>query len=181
MPPKQRINREMILERAFDMFLAEGMDVVNARSVAKALGCSTQPIFSYYTGMQDLRDALDAKACELFVSEVLGAERGDAWLVNMCEAFVRFACSRPHIYGHLYDTARKDRKLANALCPLGEEMSAQISQTEGVSKEQAQEIYDTMFVHTVGMASVAMIGLYDLSDLRAKLEKAYESIVNAAK
>ena len=51
MPPKQRITREMIMERAFDMFCREGMDAVNARSVAKALNCSTQPIFSYYAGM----------------------------------------------------------------------------------------------------------------------------------
>ena len=46
MPPKQRITREMILECAFVMFLSEGMETVNARSVAKALGCSTQPIIS---------------------------------------------------------------------------------------------------------------------------------------
>ena len=37
MPPKQRITREMILERSFTMFCQEGMEAVNARSVAKAL------------------------------------------------------------------------------------------------------------------------------------------------
>lgn len=181
MPPKQRINREMILESAFAMFINEGMEVVNARSVAKALGCSTQPIFSYYTGMQDLRDALDAKARELFASEVLSAERGEGWMVNTSEAFVRFACNRPHIYRHLFDTACKNNELQNQLCPLREEIVAQIGQQEGVSKEQAQAIYDAMFVYTVGMASVSLVGLYDLSDLRAKLEKAYENIVKTTK
>ena len=51
MPPKQRITREMILESSFSMFCREGMENVNARSVAKALGCSTQPIFSYFSDL----------------------------------------------------------------------------------------------------------------------------------
>ena len=66
MPPKQRITREMILERSFAMFCQEGMAAVNARSVAKALNCSTQPIFSYFSGMDDLKNALDQKAHDVF-------------------------------------------------------------------------------------------------------------------
>ena len=57
MPPKQRITREMILETSFAMFCRDGMEAVNARSVAKALNCSTQPIFSYFAGMDDLKSA----------------------------------------------------------------------------------------------------------------------------
>ena len=56
----------MILERSFEMFCREGMEVVNARSVAKALNCSTQPIFSYFSGMQDLKTTLEEKAKEQF-------------------------------------------------------------------------------------------------------------------
>ena len=70
MPPKQRITREMILERSFEMFCRDGMDAVNARSVAKALNCSTQPIFSYYAGMDDLKNALENKAKETFEATI---------------------------------------------------------------------------------------------------------------
>lgn len=70
MPPKQRITREMILERSFAMFCQEGMAAVNARSVAKALNCSTQPIFSYFSGMDDLKNALDQKAHDVFEQTV---------------------------------------------------------------------------------------------------------------
>ena len=77
MPPKQRITREMILERSFAMFCQEGMAAVNARSVAKALNCSTQPIFSYFSGMDDLKNALDQKAHDVF-------ERLKAAAMPMC-------------------------------------------------------------------------------------------------
>ena len=65
----------MILERSFAMFCQEGMGAVNARSVAKALNCSTQPIFSYFSGMDDLKNALDQKARDEF--EQMAAQNAD--------------------------------------------------------------------------------------------------------
>ena len=44
MPPKARITRDMILDAAFDLVRAEGHEALNVRTLAKRLGCSTQPI-----------------------------------------------------------------------------------------------------------------------------------------
>ena len=86
MPPKQRITREMILERSFAMFSREGMEAVNARSVAKALNCSTQPIFSYFSGMEDLKNALEQKAKETFDFTLTGLIDGGDPIVRICSA-----------------------------------------------------------------------------------------------
>ena len=40
------------------------MEVVNARSVAKALNCSTQPIFRLFSGMEDLRSTVIAQVAQ---------------------------------------------------------------------------------------------------------------------
>ena len=102
MPPKQRITREMILERSFDMFCREGMEAVNARSVAKALNCSTQPIFSYFSGMDDLKSSLENKAKETF-EEALKVEalEGDP-IVNIGAAYTRFAAEQPCLFKYLF-------------------------------------------------------------------------------
>ena len=181
MPPKQRITREMILERAFDMFCREGMEVVNARSVAKALGCSTQPIFSYYTGMQDLRAALDLKAQDLFTAEVLEIEKSDAWFVDLCEAFVRFACNHPHIYRHLYQSACEDKERLTTLYPLGAPITAYICETAAVSEETAKAVFNRMLVYCVGLASVSIIGVCDINNTRSVIEKAYSDAIAAAR
>ncbi len=181
MPPKQRITREMILERAFDMFCREGMEVVNARSVAKALGCSTQPIFSYYTGMQDLRAALDLKAQDLFTAQVLQIEKGDCWFVDLCEAFVRFACEHPHIYRHLYQSVCEDKQRLFALYPLCSPVIAHICEKESVSEDTAKAVFNRMLVYCAGLASVSIIGLYDADNMRAIIEKAYRDAIAAAR
>ena len=179
MPPKQRITREMILEKAFDMFCREGMETVNARSVAKALNCSTQPIFSYYTGMQDLRSALDQKAQDLFTTQVLETEKGDLWFTDLCEAFVRFACDHPHIYRHLYESVCEDKQRLLVLSPLGTQLVAHISEKEAVGEDAAKAVVNRMLIHCTGLASLSLIGLHGADDTRAIIEKAYSDAVAA--
>ena len=108
MPPKQRITREMILERSFEMFCREGMEVVNARSVAKALNCSTQPIFSYFSGMQDLKTTLEEKAKEQFQDALRVDDQPGDPLVSIGCAYTRFAAEQPYLFAHLFLSMQDD-------------------------------------------------------------------------
>lgn len=51
MPPKVKVTKEEIIAAALEILRQKGMEAVNARAVAAALGCSTQPIFSNYSSM----------------------------------------------------------------------------------------------------------------------------------
>lgn len=102
MPPKQRITREMILEHAFGMLCQSGMETVNARSIARALGCSTQPIFSCFSGMDDLKQTLRERAEAVYEEYTAQAES----FVDRCVAYVRFAESKPQIFKYLFSGER---------------------------------------------------------------------------
>ena len=54
MPPKVKITKEEITAAALELLRQRGMEAINARAVAKELGCSTQPIFSNYSTMTEL-------------------------------------------------------------------------------------------------------------------------------
>ena len=59
MPPKAKVTREEILSACVDIIRESGFSAVNARALASRLGCSTQPIFSNYQSMEELKkDAL---------------------------------------------------------------------------------------------------------------------------
>ena len=45
MPPKVKTTREDIVSTALSLVRARGAGALNARAVAAALGCSTQPVF----------------------------------------------------------------------------------------------------------------------------------------
>lgn len=58
MPPSVRFSREAVLNAAYQLIRREGTTALNARSVARELGGSTQPIFRLFSGMDELKDAV---------------------------------------------------------------------------------------------------------------------------
>lgn len=55
MPPKQKVTKEDIVLAAINLVRKNGVESINARSVAAEIGCSTQPIFSNYATMEELK------------------------------------------------------------------------------------------------------------------------------
>ena len=66
MARKETITIQMILDTAFSMTREEGFANVTARKVAAKAGCSTQPIFSVYKGMEELWRAVYERAAAFF-------------------------------------------------------------------------------------------------------------------
>jgi len=170
MPPKQRITREMILESSFIMFCREGMEVVNARSVAKALNCSTQPIFSYFAGMDDLKNALEEKARSLFESGIAEAIESDKPLFNACMAYFRFAMNQPNLFRQLFLIKRDiaPDTLAAINDVLREKVVIPLAQKLGVDAAAVEKQCVKLWVYTHGMASLAAMGLLDMTEESAE-------------
>lgn len=71
MAPRQKITKDMILEAGYELAKKNGIENVNSRNVAKELSCSTQPVFSQFPTMEELRKAVFDYACEKCVYEIL--------------------------------------------------------------------------------------------------------------
>ena len=65
MPPKVKITKEDIVSAAVGVVREQGAEALGARQVAAALGCSTQPLFSNFASMEELRSAVVAYAYNL--------------------------------------------------------------------------------------------------------------------
>ena len=55
MPPKVKITKEMIIDVAFEIARSEGAENINARTVSKKLGCSTQPVMYHFKTIEELK------------------------------------------------------------------------------------------------------------------------------
>ncbi len=55
MPPRVKIEREDIIKTALEVLKNNGEEALNARNIANLLGCSTQPIFSNFKTMEELK------------------------------------------------------------------------------------------------------------------------------
>jgi len=154
MPPKQRITREMILERSFEMFCREGMEAVNARSVAKALNCSTQPIFSYFSGMDDLKSSLEQKAKETFENALkVEALEGDP-IVNIGAAYTRFAAEQPCLFTHLFMINKDDPIYPFLSVEARRDLVDREAAYTGLPRDKAVQLYVQMSIYIHGLAAV---------------------------
>lgn len=56
MPAKKVITNEMIIKKSLELLNEKGINAINAREIAKSLGCSTQPIYLSFKNMEELKE-----------------------------------------------------------------------------------------------------------------------------
>ena len=62
MPPKVKVTKDMVIDAAFEIAREAGAENINARTVAKKLNCSTQPVMYHFATIEELKKAAYAKA-----------------------------------------------------------------------------------------------------------------------
>ena len=152
MPPKVRIIKQNVIETALDLCRRNGASSVNARSIAEALGCSTQPIFSNFATMQELQHAVLIAAYEHYLgflqSEVESGKYPQYKSFGM--AYIRFAKEEKELFKLLF---MRDRTGEETSLSLDFEASVQmIMKANGVTEETARLIHMEMWscVHGIG-------------------------------
>lgn len=71
MPSSPKIPKEKILQTALNLIIRDGYDAVNIKTVAKELGCSTQPVSWHFGNMEGFRKALAEYALNYANSKLL--------------------------------------------------------------------------------------------------------------
>lgn len=58
------------MQKAFEIVRANGIEALSARSLARALGSSSRPIFTLFKSMEDVHSEVREKALQVFNSYV---------------------------------------------------------------------------------------------------------------
>lgn len=157
MPPKAKITKEMVVTAAFDIARTDGSESINVRTIAKKLGCSTQPVMYCFPTVSEIKKAAYAKA-DMFHSEYITkiSEDTENPMLEIGLNYIRFAAEEKPLFRFLFqsDGFAKNNftDLINAeeLSPIPEILS----QAVGVSREQAKEIFLSVFLTAHGYASM---------------------------
>ena len=105
MPPRVKITKDDIIKTAVELVRENGAESLNARAIALALDCSTQPIFSNFKTMEELFEATIVSAYEIYLamSEVIfmaQCEGAGAGRIAQLEEIIARALG---IHWHEYD------------------------------------------------------------------------------
>lgn len=151
MPPSVRFSREAVLNAAYQLIRREGTAALNARSVAKELGGSTQPIFRLFANMEDLRASVIAQALEVWKSNLRLRMQNSAFpylSIGMC--FLLFARDEPELFKLLFMRDRvSDGSCTDYNVNWGIPL---IENSVQVDVETARKLYERNWLYCYGLA-----------------------------
>ncbi len=152
MPPKVKIVKEDIVRTALELVRSGGKNSINARAIAGALNCSTQPIFSNFSSMEELEDAILEAAYELYLGFIRReAESGKyPQYKSFGMAYIRFAKEESELFKLLFMCDRKDKELPHTA---DFDTSVEIIMAaNGITREKATLMHLEMWtcVHGIG-------------------------------
>lgn len=153
MPPKVKVTKKEIIDTALRLCRESGEDAINARSVADALGCSTQPIFSNFATMDELHGAVMSAAYECYLEFIENEVKSGKYprYKAFGVAYVRFAKEEKQLFRLLFMCDREGRDLTP-----GADFEASVNmimEANGLSRERAQLMHLEMWacVHGIGV------------------------------
>lgn len=156
MPPKVRITEENIIEKSFEIVQKKGIDALNARTLAKELGCSVQPIFRTFSSMGDLKAAVLRRVAEYYQQYLMNGVSEQDGLVGLQMAYIRFAREEKFFFQWMHMSDRLGLAETKEFTSVGinKEIIEVMVKVTGLDTEKATELYLGVFYAAHGIATM---------------------------
>ena len=158
MPPKPKYTKEEIIDAAYLLVCERGADALTAREVGNRLGTSSSPIFTVFRDMEELKDAVRARAKACFDRYMETAEQFRPAYKKRGMQWVKFAQEQPMLFRLLFMEGMKslpDFDHALQIIPFGKENDIAIIQRDyHASAAQAEHLFRQMWVYTYGLCTL---------------------------
>jgi len=163
-PPRIKVTRDDILTAALNLVRQSGIESLNARNLALALGCSTQPIFTHFSTMEELRSAVYSRTDEYqstYLNEHVTLDQDVMASFGM--AYIDFALAEPNLFRFLtgYDNAEDPADAVTSDDCHGQEIDP-IRRLVAADDETANAAFLDIYLYASGLAASLVANQIDL-------------------
>ena len=160
-PKLTTITQEAIIDTAFEMVRKEGFGVLSARSIAKQIGCSTQPIYCCYKNMGDLKAELCQRALPYLQNIMLRCSKTGNVLLDMGLGYVRMAYTEPALFKAFYMDNIMNVKLTDIFPESRQavEIMKDSEEYQHLSEEEVKSGIAKAWMLAHGIASLVAVGM----------------------
>lgn len=180
--PKQRITKEMIVDAAFEIAKTEGMEQVLIKNIAKKIGCSVQPVYTYCANMEGLRKEVEKKACEVIRAFIEKHIVKEDLFHSTGQAYVRLAKENPHLFRLFLLHKREgisslDELLQSETNPA---VAGFIADTFSISLEQAKQLHLNLLIYTIGIGTIFASSEICAEEIFSQQKYAFKAFLKAS-
>ena len=147
MPPKAKVDRQMIVDAAFAIAREAGGDKISARAVAQRLNCSTQPVMYHFKTIEELKKAAYREA-DWFHSEYLIRISGENPILGMGVNYIRFAVEEGNLFRFLFQSNEFSGKSISQLVSAEElqPVIGMLAEAEQLNVQDARTLFRLLFL-----------------------------------
>jgi AcrR family transcriptional regulator len=179
MPPRVKITKDDIIKKSIELIRNGGEEAMNARAIAASLNCSTQPIFSNFSSMDDLHSCVCTAVYEMylhFIKKEVESEKYPKYKA-FGMAYLRFAKDQKELFKFLFmrDRSNEDTSPSQDF----KESVRIIMEANGFSEEKAMLLHMEMwaFVHGIAtMLATSFLSL-DFETISSMMTDVYQGIL----
>ena len=184
MPPKTRINGDMIVGAAVEVIRRSGFENVNARTVADELHCSTQPVMYHFSTVENLKRAAFREADRIHTEYLMNTPPGEDPVPGIGLNYIRFAVEEPQLFRFLFQSGYAEEN--NLLEMVDSEelipVLAAMQEGSGLSMQKIRNVFITVALFAHGYASIIANNHLEFDEklIAEHLERAWNGAVLAA-
>ena len=117
MPPKPKFGKAEIINAGLTIAKNEGLDQVTARSIAKTLGSSVCPVFSYFDNMEHLKNEIVVAAKAEYKKYVKKGLCEDVAFKGVGKQYILFAVQEPKLFRLLFMSEKESVPNLSSILP----------------------------------------------------------------
>ncbi|MBU9723544.1 MULTISPECIES: TetR/AcrR family transcriptional regulator [Bacillaceae] len=158
MPPKAEITREKIIDAGFRVVREDGLGELSARNIAKKLNCSTQPIYSLFKNMGEMKDAVYERVIA-FQRQELANFKSDhqSKALNLAVGILQFAKNEKQLFRTIYLSGHKTYNLHEEEF-IGEALTLdylrESSRVKFIDEQKQRQIFLSLTIYLIGIGTM---------------------------
>lgn len=173
MARKAEISKEVILQEALRLLINEGYSAVNIKTVAKQIGCSTQPIVWHFENMAGFRQALAEYALNYANKKMTPtSENGFEAFTEVGAAYADLAFDEPELFKYLYLNGGSEYYIGEldmiAAMTDNQELVKSIADVFNIHLEDAAAYLTNSIIYSTGILSMIVSKIMKCDKKKAK-------------
>lgn len=176
-PPVKKFDREDIIKVAYTIAEKEGFAGINARKIAKILGCSVQPIFHNFTSMEELFKVVYERIYNKYKEYMLNARQSKIKpYKEMGLAYIQFAADYPEFFKIIF-MQQTSSTASNIIITddINTDIIASGQELTHLSYEEQREFHLKVWIFTHGIA--CLVAMHTVEFKSNEIENLLESTV----
>lgn len=185
MPPKPKCSKEDIINAAYELMIESGVDSIVSREVGRKLGTTTAPIFTFFSGMNELKEEVYQKALKECSAYLSGALESESVYREFGHRWIKYAYENPNAYRMLFVTYKPGAVkgyVNEDFYPVLSIMHSEVMKSFDLSETDAKDLIDNMCIYAQGIATLLVNGLeYDGAKIDRQLSRMCSAFVLSCK